>query len=370
MGFADLDSVTTTDMQSWGFTPTTPYSKTEQLFQVETIVDDEVVWIPEWNRWNNYYRTIPEFAAQINTSVLWIAGLGWTANAKTTKILERIRGNGVDIFDTVITNLITEYKICGDAFGEIIRRMDGTLINLKPLIPRDIKIVGNAFGQITRYELIASTADEQGNFRTLKEWSPDEIFHLSWNRVANEIHGIPSGEKLEQQMKKINLAKDITAVIHRRHMTPVIIWEIDEDDKTKAAAFKVKVDNIYQKIENIIVPMGAAKATILQMQKGSVSESIEWIQNLQMEFTKAGGVPNVAQGSETGSSEATSKIVHLNFQPRASYERLFLEKQIKAQLNLEVKFKEPPSIDPALLTDARKNTGKDVKDVGVSMNES
>lgn len=370
MAFGDLDTVSTTSMQDWAFGARTgtPEGKTEDLFKTESIDEEERYWVPEWRKWNNYYRTIPELAGPIDTMALWAVGMGYTSEKK--ELLEKLRGNGKDVFDSIIMNMCKEYLICGDAFASRVTDKKGRLINLKPLTPGDIRIVGSSKGMIKRYEQIASKADaDTGKFKILEEWEPEEMFHLSWNRIAMEIHGIPSPEKLENQIKKINIAKDITSVIHRRHAIPVKIWEIDEDDPTKAATFKTKVDNTFKNVENIIVPMGAAKATVLQMQKGSIEEGVTWIKNLNEEFTRGFGAPNVTQGSESGSTEATSKILHLNFQPRASWHRIFIEKQIKAQLKIDVKFKEPPSIDPVLLTDARKNTGDDVRSVDPTENK-
>ncbi|MCH7817922.1 MAG: hypothetical protein IIB40_00005 [Candidatus Marinimicrobia bacterium] len=369
MSFGDLDSVSTTSMQDWAFgtRSTTPEGKTEDLFKVESIQEDEVLWIPEWKRWNDLYRTIPEVTAPIDTTALWAVGMGWESKSKD--ILRKMRGNGLDIFDSIMMNMCKQYQICGDGFASIVKDARGRLLNLKPLNPGNIQIVGNNLGIIKRYEQISNVIDPTTNkAEVLETWQPDEMLHFSWNRIAMEIHGIPGPEKLNNQVKKINIAKDITSVIHRRHAIPVKIWEVDEDDPIKLTKFRKSVDNTYQFVENIIVPMGAAKATILQMQKGSIEEGISWIKSLQEEMTKASGVPSVTQGSESGSSEATSKILHLNFQPRASWHRRFIEAQLMAQLKIEIEFKEPPSIDPALLTDARKNTGDDVKDVNPAKN--
>lgn len=363
MAFGDLDSITTTSMQEWSFGSRTgtPIGKTEELFKTETVEEDERSWIPEWNRWNNLYRTIPEVASPVDTTGLWAIGLGWESKSKD--VLRKMRGNGKDIFDTIIMNLCKQYQICGDSFADIVRDAKGRLINLKPLTPRDMRIVANKLAIIIRYEQVSTKPGEDGKLKILETWKPEEMFHLSWNRQAMEIHGIPTIEKLDSQIKKINIAKDITSVIHRRHAIPVKIWEVDEDDTTKLAAFKTQVDSTYQNVENIIVPMGAAKATVLQMQKGSIEEGIVWINNLQEEITRGFGVPNVTQGNDGGGSESSSKILHLNYQPRAMCHRKFIEMQMMAQLKIDIKFKEPPSIDPMVMTDARKNTGDNVRSV-------
>ncbi len=361
MAFGDITSAAVTEMQNWDFTNSlaTPEFKTQELVTIEQVEGDVVTWIPEWRKWNGYYRTLPEVKSKIDTNVLWATGLGWESE-KHKKILEKINGNGKDNIDTIIMNMQTEYEVCGDGFSEILRDKQGRLVNLKPLNPGEIRIVATKLGMIMRYEQISNAEAQGRTLKVIESWLPDKIFHLSWNRVANEIHGIGKIEKLATLLKKIQQAKDITAVIHRRHMTPVKIWEVDTDDEAEMATFKGKVDGLYKNVENIVVPKGSAAATILQMQKGTIEESVTWLNYLNGELTQGFGVPEVTQGSDRGGgSEAKSKIIHLNYQPRAQLHRMFVEKQMKAQLGIDIKFDEPPSIDPALLTDARKNTGDD-----------
>ncbi|KKK65475.1 hypothetical protein LCGC14_2973750, partial [marine sediment metagenome] len=285
---------------------------------------------------------------------------GWESPKKA--MLDKIKGNGKDILDTIIANMATQYMICGDAFAEAIRDNQGRLVNLKPLNPGEIRIVANNRGQIIRYEQI-SNAEAGQDPKILHTWDNiNDIFHLSWNRVANEIHGISLIEKNKSQIIKINQARDLMAVIYRRHAIPAIIWEVDTDNTTEMNAFKIKQDNIFKKVENLVVPKGSAEATVLQMQRGSIEEGVVMIKSLTEDLTRGFGVPAVTQGSESGSSEATSKILHLNYQPRGKWHRTFVEKQMKAQLNIEINFEEPPSIDPALMTDARKNTGDNPTD--------
>lgn len=358
MAFGDLGSADVTAMQDW----TTPRSssaeqKTEDLYTIAQEDGDVVTWVPEWQKWNGYYRTIPEIKSPLDTNVLWAIGLGWESPKKD--LLHKIKGNGKEIIDSILANIMTQYLICGDGFAEIIKDKKGRLLNIKPLNPGEMRIVANKRGMIKKYEQIST---KENQTKVLHSWKPERIFHLSWNRVANEIHGIPMIEKLNSQIIKINQAKDITAVIHRRHALPIKIWEVDTDDPAEMAAFKAKQDNAYKNVENLVVPLGAAKATVLEMQKGAIKEGVEWIDSLNKELTRGLGVPNVTQGSGEGSSEATSKILHLNYQPRAGNHREFMEKQMKSQLNIEITFKEPPSIDPSLLTDARKNTGDDPTD--------
>jgi len=76
---------------------------------------------------------------------------------------------------------------------------------------------------------------------------------------------------------------------------------------------------------------------------------------LQKFFIMAEGVPEVVLGQGEDTTEATSKILYLAFQQMVEWNQLFLEREIKNQLGLEVDFKFPASIEPDLLEDNRKD---------------
>ncbi len=70
---------------------------------------------------------------------MWTVGKGFTADKRTTNILDKIRGWGKDTFDGVLQNQIGVRHVNGDSYAEIItpdgeelKSNGSNLINLKP----------------------------------------------------------------------------------------------------------------------------------------------------------------------------------------------------------------------------------------------
>ena len=140
---------------------------------------------PNFTKYYGYYHDIPELKAAIDAKATWTVGKGIKAGARETVILDGIKGNGVDTFDSILKNMIIISHVNGDAYAEIVRDEKGNLINLKPLDPTAMTVVFNRQGIIIRYEQRSKT----GTTRIKKKFQIQEIFHLTRDRVADEIHG-------------------------------------------------------------------------------------------------------------------------------------------------------------------------------------
>jgi hypothetical protein len=297
----------------------------------------ETTYQTDWMKWHGYYRAIPELQAVIDAKARWTVGKGYKSSQK--KILDQIRGFGKDTFNSILYNAIRTYTIGGDFFAEIIRDNGGTLINLKPLNPGSIKIVTNAYGMIVRYEQMMGT-----NKQT---WRPEQMFHLAWNRVADEIHGISTIQKCEDIILMRNESMTDMKTVFHRYVKPMIISKIDSDDPAEIAAFKTKMDRAVALGENMIIPKDAVELEHMSIPSNSTLDPLPWIQLLQKFFIISEGVPEVILGSGKDNTEASSKISYLAFQQMVEHNQLFLEEQIKAQLDIEIELEFPASIDPA-----------------------
>ena len=111
-------------------------------FSVDTQITDgatdqkETTWMnTDWTQYFGYYKKIPEVAGVIDAKASWTIGKGFTADEITTMLLDTIKGNGFDTFNTILENMERTKEIGGDSYAEIIRDDNGILINLKPLDP-------------------------------------------------------------------------------------------------------------------------------------------------------------------------------------------------------------------------------------------
>lgn len=319
--------------------------------------EEELTYIPSWLKWKGYYDTIPELQATINKKAQWTVGKGYKSSVKTKKILDKIRGCGIDTFNSVMQNLIRTYTICGDSFAEIIKNKRGEIINLKPLCPENIKIYANDRGIITKYvQNFTMKASDASSISKTITFQPKEIFHLAWNRLGDAIHGISTVSKLQDIVKARQEAmKDMRTVFHR-YVKPLWVLSVDSDDTTEIAAFKVKLDKTLEKSENLIVPKGTVDSIErVSIPQYSTLDPLPWIQMLNQYFLVAEGVPEVILGYGRDTTEASSKILYIAFQQMVEYNQNFLEDQIKAQLNLDIEFEFPADLVGDVNLDQKKD---------------
>jgi hypothetical protein len=213
---------------------------------------------------------------------------------------------------------------------------------LKPLNPATIKIIASDKGIIQRYEQYVSK-------RLVNKFSPDEMFHLAWNRQADMIHGISTIEKVERIILMRNEAMEDMKIVFHRYVKPLLISEIDSDDETAISTYKSKLDAAVKNMENLIIPKGTATIERVSIPQGSSLDPLPWITKLNYYFMLAEGVPEVILGLGKDTTEASSKIVYLAFQQMIEWNQFFLTSQIKAQLGLDIKLAFPASIEPSLL---------------------
>lgn len=334
----DISRVTTSSLA----TNQDNYSITQETIE-GAAEQKETYWEnTNWTSWLGYYKHIPELHNAINTKAAWTVGRGYQADETTQLLVMKIKGWGKDTFNSILKNLMITSMIGGDAFAEIITDDDDQLINLKPLDPSTIRIVANRKGRIIRYEQIARTGSETLVTKTFK---PEHMFHLCRNRICDEIHGTSIIEALQDTIDARNEAfVDWRRVLHR-NVNPVRIWSLDTDNATEINTFISKTEAAIKDAENIYIPKGTAEVVVGSVAPNATLNPTPWIEQLNGYFNQNSGVPDVIAGNARTLTEAASKIVYLVFQQTVEEEQLFLEEQILSQLNMEIIFNFPASLD-------------------------
>lgn len=309
----------------------------------------ETSYMSEWSKWHGYYEDVDIFAAVIDVLALWTVGKGYKADEATIEKLNRIRGFGKDDFNSIIENLVRTMLINGDSFAEIIKDKAGRITNLKPINPGTIKIIANESGIIERYEQWLN-----GN-KIGEDYDPKKIFHLCWNRLADEIHGKPMAKREEATIKQMKqLIEDLGLRFHRI-VKPLRLFEAETDNETKLLEIESKLANGYKNCEVIVIPKGTLEekdgATMPNAQ-----DAIEYLNSLMRKFVTSVNCPEVILGWSTGSTDASAKIVYLSFQQPTERKQKFLEEQIKNQLGLELNFEFPASLEPEATKPVQNNS--------------
>lgn len=333
---------------------TTDFSNQNTEYEVDSIsvdnsISDETRYNIDFNKWLGYYKTIPELRAVIDKLASWTFGRGIIADKKNKEKLKKIKGFGKDSARSVLKNQWRTALICGDSFAHIIKDKQGRMTNLKPLNPQLITIIANAQGIIIGYELEGRE----------KRFEIEEIFHLSNNRIADEIHGIPFIEALEDLIISRNEALSDLRILYHRNIKPIQFFEVETDDTSKLDDLEATINKAYTKSENVVLPWGVLK----EIKKSSIPQygtmdSLPYIKFLVRQFVTACGVPEVVMGWGEETTEASAKIIYLAFQQEIEDMQRYNEEQILVQINIKIKLEFPASLEDDLKKDEKKDKGQ------------
>ena len=304
-----------------------------------------------WSKQLGYFKSIPELNRAVTYLAIWTAGKGFTTDSRTQAILNNITGWGEDTFTSIMINMLKVKKFGQDAFSEIIRDKETSqLINLKPLDTGSIKIVVDSKGIIIRYEQVSKIKGIPN-----KIIQPENMLHLSNERIADEIHGTSIMDSVEWVILARNEAmRDWKRISHR---STVRILYVEESDKARLAALKTEYADAINKGEVMIIPGKPGEAGFQDLTLPPAESFLAWIRYLENFFYQAVGIPRVIATSENF-TESSSKIGFLTFEPIYTNEQHQLESDLWNQLGIKIKFNRPPSLGGALERDEMKDTGQ------------
>lgn len=342
----DVGSTTTTDLTN----QQEDYSVEKKSTNGPTGAKETSYINQDWSQQWGYYKKTPKLKSAINTKCSWIVGKGFTADPQTELILMGIKGFGKDTFNSIMENSERIAHVGGDSFSEIIivkkGPSKGMLINLKPLDPGSMKTIVNSAGLIIRYEQISKVKGKKA-----KLFKPEQIFHLTRNRGADEIHGDSIVPAIEPIILSIEEAMDDWKIVLHRNVVPLRIIEIDSDKTSKIATLKTQYENAIKNKEVIIIPKGTVELKEGTVAPNATLSPLAWIDLLTQHFFQAVGVPDIVQGGGSVSlTDASSKIKYLSFEQTIREEQHYLEEQILAQLNLVVKFEMPALLEQGMMS--------------------
>lgn len=353
MGTGKIDSAEITNMTNTVTNYSSPIAQnTTELFFQDT----------QWSEWLGIYYDIIPLKAMINKKAMWTVGKGYKADKHTKKILDKIRGNGVDTFNLILQNAVRVYTISeAGFFAEIIRSVfTKKLINLKPLNPSSMKVIANKNSMITGFEQF--DGDKKVNKFKLKE-----IFYLPYNRIADSIHGESVVKTLKDTSEAYKEAKKDMRIVFHRYVKPLIISVVDTDNPEEIKDYKTKLDRAVELGENLVVPKG----TLDSMERMAIPQfatldPLPWIASLERDFLIADGVPAVILGSsEQGDKEAVAKILYLAWQQVIESNQMFLEEQCKSQLGITIELEFPASLEKDLQEDKSKERNLNNMESGI-----
>ena len=314
---------------------------------------DESTWQNTyWSTYWGYFNSIPELKSALLMKATWDVGKGYTCDPETKVILDHVTGWGKDTFQDILFNMDLISRLAGDAYAEIIRdKKTGLLLNLKVLDPGSIKIVTDNKGIIKRYEQTNRVANQSLKFE------PKDIFHISHNRLADQIHGISDITSMENTiLAELENFTDLKKIMHRQ-ARPMIVFKLGTDDPSKINAFVAKMDAAVNKGENIYVP-DDKNTFAYEVVKIDLSPMImNWREDIRNKFYRSLGLPLIVFGN-AGTTESGGKIEYLAHEQVFSHDQMFLEEQVWNQLYLKIKLNSPVSLLENLKADQKKDSAQ------------
>ena|SRR3990167_8795899 len=347
MASLDLAQATTTGLKTG-----VPDFKVSPRVIDEAGVQDETYWTnPNWTTYLGYLKSIPEYRNAVRALAIWACGKGWTSPSnETTAQLDRITGWGEDSFDSIMQDMIVVKKTNGDAYAEIIRNDNGTLINLKKLNPSKIRHVVDPKGLILRYDLMQA----DGEWHEIKT---TDIFHICNDRIANEIHGTSVLESCKGIIDWFNeIMSDLRRMMHR---SSVRVIYIDMDDTTKLGTVKEQYKEAIKNGEVLILPgKRGVDAEIVDYSIPPTAAYLDVLRFVNNYFYEVLGTSKIITGGVEGTTEANSKMGYLSFEQPYMTEQRLLEQDLWNQLAIKVKFNRPVSLKDEMQTSEAANTGQ------------
>lgn len=312
---------------------------------------DETSWQnSKWTSYWGYFNECPDLKSAIIMKAIFNVGKGWSSDPRTTVILDHIKGWGKDTFDDILFNMEIVRRVGGEAYAEIIRADDGTLINLKPLDPGSMKIIVDRQGVIKRFE------QETKNKGTIK-FKPEDIFFLCNNRAACQIHGISDIMGMEKTiLAEYESCSDMKRLMHWQ-ARPMIMFKLGTDDTAKIAAFQAKMDAAVNKGENIYIPFDPDMLQYEVIQVNPGNAVFEWRNDIRNKFYRTIGLPQIVPGAGGQGTESESKVIYLAFEQIVKKDQRYLELQIWNQLHLKIKLEPPTALMQDLQADSQKDAG-------------
>ena len=319
----------------------------------------ETTWVDsEFGTYLGYYKDekTPEITAVIDAKATWTVGKGFKADEETTLLLDTIKGNGFDTFNTILENAMRTMLLGGNFYAEIIRDDEDNFINLKALDPSVMKHHADEKGMITHFTQMSKTTPG----KTEHKFSTEKIFYLPRNRIADEIHGTGIAQKLKLIIDMKNEAMADQRKAMHWNVIPRWKFKLKTDDPTEIAAYKTKQDKATGEGQNIYEPFDVSEGELISVPANATLNPMAWITYLDNLFYEMAGVPKIILGGSGEFTEASAKIAYLVYQQGVEEEQLFLEEQVLSQLNLVIELEFPASLENELLSDQKKDGAQNI----------
>ena len=337
---------------------TTDFTNQGTEFEVDAVDTDgastglkETYYIPDFSKWNGFYRKLGELRTVINKFGSWTFGRKFIVDAINKAKLKKIKGLGRESARSVLKNCWITAMICGDSYAHIVKDNQGRQTNLKPLNNGKMATVANSDGIIIAYE------QNLGDGKAIR-YDVEEIYHLMYLREADEIHGIPMPEAMETLILARNEGLADLRLLYHRTVFPINFYEVETTNTAKLNSIEDVINKAYKYSENVIIKAGVLKEIKKSSQpqySGNDVNSLAYIKFLVRLFVTEMGMPEVVMGWGEQTTEASAKVIITSFEQEIWDMKVYNEEAAEIQLNIKFEIEPAPSIMDTMLKDEKKD---------------
>ena len=305
-----------------------------------------------YTTYQGYYfdEKVPEITAIIDSKSNYVVGKGFKADPYITFILDSIRGNGKETFNSILKNAERVMEVGGNFNAHIIKDDDGALINLKALPPESMSHITGRDGMLIRFE-----QDSKIKGGKTRRYQPEEIFYLARNQFGDEVHGRGIIQKLKRILDMKNQAMDDQEKAMHWNVIPRWKFKLKTDDPDEIIAYAAKMDRTTGTGANIYEPFDVSESELITVPANSTLNPMAWIEYLDNKLYEHGGVPKIIVGGTGGFTEQATTITYLSFQQTIEGRQLYMEEQIGMQLGIKIELEFPATVENNLLSDKEKD---------------
>lgn len=310
---------------------------------------------PNWTKYWGIFNASTDVQSGLIMKGVWDTGRGYTTDNATQPILDKITGWGKETFEDILFNMDITKNIGGDSYAEVVRNDKGTLVNLKCLDPQSITHVVNGKGIIIYYEQTSKKSFLKFFKKKVVRKIPlNEMFHLTCNRIADQIHGISKIAGVERNVTAQDENFVDTKKLMHHQVRPFIIWKLKTDDPVKIKEIVNKIDKARNLGEDMFIP-DDDDAVSFEIVQVNISDAVfKWREDMRNEFYRHFGLPLVVFGSG-GSTESGGKMEMFAHETVFTADQRYIERQIWRQLSLKIKLNSPVGLSQNLLSDEAKD---------------
>lgn len=309
-----------------------------------------------WSTYWAWFNGNAKVKNAILMKAIWNVGKGYEAlDEYTRKTLDYIKGDGKQSFKDILFSMECNMRIGGDAFAEIVTHNKkhiqdgGKIVNIKLLNPGLVTIVYDETATIKKYEYSVGAGG-----KTI-EFDPEEILHMSNNRMCGQIHGISDLEALRKVILADSQSFDNVEKIVNFQARPFIIFKLKTDNLTKIAEFAAKLKSIRTLGEDALIPDDENLLSYEVVQVNPSAIIMAWRDDIRNEYYRCIGLPQIMPGAGGQGTESEAKVIYVAFEQIVQHDQLNWENAIWSQLGLKINMIHPTLMEDLLKQDNAKD---------------